>query len=257
MSETTSWPRRRILTLSAAGAAALLLVGGGAFAAWSVLGQAEPAPQAVAPPAPAPAPVVLAPIELPQKKGPADQQAFLAAIEAGRAALAKAGAAMEADRAPQLEAIRARRAQALCTALKDGPPHRWVGTIAQVGLNGDKRGTLTIQIAPGISVKTWNTAPADAGYDTLLDPKSVFFQGADLFGRGQQVVFSGRFFPAQADCVSLSTLNPASAVAEPAFIMQFEELRPLGPVKSLQALNDGKSGEKAAKGDQTGSTAKH
>ncbi|MEW6121349.1 MAG: hypothetical protein AB1698_01955 [Pseudomonadota bacterium] len=258
MSEKKTWPRRRILLLSAGGVGFLLLLGGGVFAGLAYFRKPEPVQEAAAPAPPPPPP----PIELPEKKGPPAQQAVLAAIEAVRAAL-PAGAGP--DTAPMVDALRAQRAQAVCQALRDGPPRRWVGTISQVGVNEDKRGTLTIDIAPGVSVKTWNTAPADAGYGTLLDPKSPFFVAAEMFGRGQQVVFSGTLFPSPLDCVSLSSLSPVTVLREPAFILKFDELGPLGPVKSLQAAAEakgegkaeGKADAKAAKGDHTGSTGKH
>lgn len=253
-------PKRRILLLAAAGVGGLVILGAGAFGAVLLLHTETPHVEAAAPPPPPPPP----PIELPQKEGPKAQRAFLAVIAAARAALDLPGGGA----APRLVTNRATRAEALCAALKDGPPRRWVGTISQVGQNEDKLGTLTIEIAPGVSVKTWNTAPADAGYGTLLDPKSIFFQAADVFGRGQQVVFSGTFFPSPLDCVSLANLNPASALREPAFILKFEDLRPLGPVKSLveaeakaadgkgKAAKDG--AKDGAKGDHTGSVpAKH
>lgn len=246
-------PKRRLLLLAATGVGGLVILGGGAFAAFLMLRTQAPRVEAAAPPPPPPPP----PIELPEKEGPKSQRAFLTVIAAARAALDLPGGAAT----PRLVTNRAARAEALCAALRDGPPRRWVGTISQVGVNEDKRGTLTIEIAPGVSVKTWNTAPADAGYDTLLDPKAPFFIAAEMFGRGQQVVFSGSFFPYPLDCVSLTNLNPASALREPAFILKFEELRPLGPVKALVEA-EAKAKAKAAggsdgKGDQTGSVAKH
>lgn len=240
--------RKGRLLMAGGALGALLIIGGAGTAAFVLLAPA-PAHEEVAhaePPGPPP-------LDYPEKGAPKAQRALMAAIEAGRAAMAMEGG----QSAPRLAQARAARGEALCAVLSEGPPRRWVGTISQVGLNDDKQGTLTVELAPGISVKTWNTAAADAGYGTLLDPKSIFFQAADVFGRGQQVVFSGTFFPSPLDCISLANLNPASALREPAFIMKFEDLRPLGPLKNPPPADAKGKGGKDKGGDHTGSVAKH
>ncbi|MEW6257132.1 MAG: hypothetical protein AB1592_14355 [Pseudomonadota bacterium] len=242
--------RKGRLLMAGGALGAVLILGGAGTAAFVLLAPEAAHEEAAAPAGPPPPP----PLDYPEKGAPKAQRALMAAIEAGRAAMAMEGGMS----APRLIQARAARGDALCAALSEGPPRRWVGTISQVGVNEDKLGTLTVELAPGISVKTWNTAAADAGYGTLLDPKGLFFVAADVFGRGQQVVFSGSFFPSPLDCISLANLNPASALREPAFLMKFEDMRPLGPLKNPPPADaKGKGKDKDKGGDHTGSVAKH
>jgi len=205
-------PSKRALLLGLGGLGGLLLLGGGVLAGIAFWPQPEPEP----PPPPLPA------IVLPERHGPVEQQKFLAAIEAGR----KAYAAV-ADNPDRLAVARAARAQALCDALKGRVAIAWTGTIVQASVNADKLGAITIQIGPGVTVKTWNTAAADSGFSTLMDPKSPMFLGAEFLGRNTPVMFSGNFFNSSTDCVAEGNLSIQRTMTEPDFILYFAELRPL------------------------------
>lgn len=242
---------KRILIVALGGLGGVLLAGGGVLAAIAMWPQKEP--EAMPPPPP--------PIVLPEKKGPPEQQQFLAAIEAGRKAYE-----VVAHNPGKTAMARAARADAICQALNGRIARNWVGTIAQVGVNADKLGTLTIQIGPDVFVKTWNTEAADGGFRTLLPPKEPLYLGAEFLGKYQQVVFSGNFYNSGSDCVSEAHLGIRDAFMEPAFIMTFVELQPIlplvrdqnAPTADAHGKGDGhgKGGDKQAANDKA-KPAKH
>lgn len=235
---------KRVLLIAMGSLGGLLLAGGGVLAAIAMWPQKEPE---VIPPPP--------PIVLPERKGPPEQQKFLAAIEAGRKAYEAVG-----HNPGKTAMARAARADAICQALNGRVARNWVGTIAHVGLNADKLGTLTIQIGPNLFVKTWNTEAADGGFRTLMAPKEPLYLGAEFLGKYQQVVFSGNFYNSSSDCVSESQLNVRDSMVEPAFVMTFVELQPILPLVRDQnapaADAHGKGGDKHASNDKA-KPAKH
>ena len=91
------------------------------------------------------------------------------------------------------------RAKEICAVLKnDSPIDNWVGNIETLSSNSDGLGVLSIQIAKGISIKTWNNAVSDTLDKTLIDPDSSVFKQAVTLKIGQRVTFGGRFIPNSA-----------------------------------------------------------
>jgi len=177
-------------------------------------GSASQAPQAIQS---ATAAVALPPL-------PADEAAFIAAINDARAVYG--GAANDMAKG----AARVGRKGAVCAALKSGKGvvKDWVGQIAKLSSNTDGKGVLVISIAEHASISTLNNEFSDAEYKTLIDPASEVYQRAVQMKEGDTVVFSGNLFRSEADCAYESSVTLDGSMTEPAYILRFSKLRPSG-----------------------------
>ncbi len=149
---------------------------------------------------------------------PENEKFFIATVEKARAAYA-AGANEMAQ-----GAARPGRAKEICGVLKDTRVNKWIGEVETLSSNSDGLGVLSIQIAEGISIMTWNNTLSDADYRTLISPGSELFKQAVKLAKGQRVTFSGQFFSDSTDCIKESSLTLGGSLTHPEFIFQFSDL---------------------------------
>jgi hypothetical protein len=121
-------------------------------------------------------------------------------------------------------AARPTRAKEICKVLKDFQVSNWLGEIETLSSNSDGWGVLSIQIAQGISLKTWNNAISDMVDKTLIDPESAVFKQAVGLKKGQKVNFSGQFSRNSTDCVREGSLTLKGSLTQPEFIFRFADL---------------------------------
>ena len=121
--------------------------------------------------------------------------------------------------------IRANRDKSLCAGISFPEVKDWIGTVTNIDSNSDGKGYWRVQIAPGVTVKTWNNAVSDIGSGTLIDPTSPVFKSASLMKLGQIVLFSGEFFPGGEDaCLLESSMTLRGKVESPEFIFKFSSI---------------------------------
>lgn len=149
---------------------------------------------------------------------PADQAAFIAAVEAS----------IRAYRAAANDMVRggerAKRAQSLCATHKALAVRNWIGWVETLSSNNDGRGVLAVRIARDVTVKTWNNALSDMDDRTLLDPASAVFQAASAMRRGTAVRFSGSFLRSDTDCFREGSVTQDGSMRDPEFIFRFTAL---------------------------------
>lgn len=117
------------------------------------------------------------------------------------------------------ETIRKRDSD-LC-AVTGARVENWVGTIHDIGANGDGYAYVNVEIAPTIVLQTWNNAFSDIGSDTLIKPSESFFQTLVPMQKGQKIVFSGAFLPSSDSCLTRANLTQTFYATDPNFILKF------------------------------------
>ena len=125
--------------------------------------------------------------------------------------------------------VKASRDQSLCTQLESLNVTDWVGTVRTIDSNSDGKGVLAVDVAPGISLQTWNNKLSDIGSGTLIEPGSSVFQSASALNPEQRVTFSGSFLPGSSnrgDCIKESSLTLRGKVESPDFIFRFSNISP-------------------------------
>jgi hypothetical protein len=128
-----------------------------------------------------------------------------------------------------LESLTARnmvRAKEICAKLKDFFVSGWIGEVETQSSNSDGLGVLSIRIADGISIKTWNNKISDFEDKTLIEPEDAVFKQAVALTKGQKVTFGGQFFRDPTDCIRESSLTLKGSLTQPEFIFRFSSLAP-------------------------------
>lgn len=125
--------------------------------------------------------------------------------------------------------VKAKRDKAICEMVKNGGGlnvSNWVGKIINLSSNADGKGVLGIEIAPGITVKTWNNSLSDVLHHTLIDPSSKLFEKSSAMKIGQMVQFSGSFHPgSETECVYEASITLNGKISEPEFVMTFSDIK--------------------------------
>ena len=103
----------------------------------------------------------------------------------------------------------------------------WVGKVVDVNSNSDGLGVLQIEIAPDVSVQTWNNALSDIRDKTLIQPDSPLFQAASGLKRGQLIKFSGRFVRDDESGLGEQSLSLRGKLEEPEFTFKFASVTKL------------------------------
>jgi uncharacterized protein len=144
---------------------------------------------------------------------------LIASVEKARAAFAAGANDMAKG------AARPARAKEICAILKNQRlVSDWVGKVETLSSNSDGLGVLSIQIAEGVSIKTWSNAISDVGDQTLIDPESAVFKRAIALKVGQRVIFGGQFIPSSTDCIREGSLTLAGSLTKPEFIFRFSNI---------------------------------
>ena len=140
-----------------------------------------------------------------QPQIPSLQQTFVSIVSAAQSQSRSAANDM------QRGGVKANRDQSLCAQFQSLDVTEWVGTVRTIDSNSDGKGVLAVDIAPRITLKTWNNSLSDVTSNTLIEPGSPLFQAASAMKRGQKVRFSGTFLAGGSsdggDCLKEASLT--------------------------------------------------
>jgi hypothetical protein len=164
---------------------------------------------------PAPSPSAIPAVARVEVPIPANEQEFILAVQQGQAAFRSAPNEMAQG------GTRSKRRIAICQSLRQISVSDWVGQIDALSSNSDGKGVLEISLAPDIRVKTWNNDFSDTASHTLIDPSSSLFGIVSQMRKGDQVVFSGAFFPSDVDCVKETSIGLEGSMTDPEFLFRF------------------------------------
>jgi hypothetical protein len=127
----------------------------------------------------------------------------------------------------QKSALRKERAQELKAALGGKlEVVNWTGVLTDLSTNSDGDAYITVEIARGVSIRTWNNSLSDKGDRTLIKFGSSLFKALAEMEEGTRVHFSGSFFPGQ-DFVKEMSLTESGSMSEPEFLFRFSKVERL------------------------------
>jgi hypothetical protein len=129
----------------------------------------------------------------------------------------------------QRDGVKAKRDKAICEIARNSGGlivSNWVGKIINLSANGEGKGVLGIEIAPSVTIKTWNSSLSDVLHHTLIEPGSKLFEKSSAMKIGQIVQFSGTFHPGpDPECIYEANITLNGKVSEPEFIMTFSDIK--------------------------------
>jgi hypothetical protein len=120
---------------------------------------------------------------------------------------------------------RGARDAAACGVLTDNEAEGWVGTVTDIGANGDGYGYISVEVSDGITVQTWNNAFSDIGDNTLVKPSKPFFDRMTNLEEGDKVSFSGTFLRSDRSCLRGANITKTFYGLTPEFLMRFSDIR--------------------------------
>lgn len=170
--------------------------------------------------APSPAPAVASkPAPPPERKMPADEAAFVAAVTEAQANYRGAANEMAAG------GMRALRRQNVCAAVKAPQVRDWIGTVSSLTTSNDGKGVLAVTLAKDVVLGTWNNTLSDSMDKTLIEPGSAVFNSAVQLKKGDKVVFSGALLASSDDCYKEKSVTLRGSMTSPEYAFRFSAIR--------------------------------
>ena len=150
-------------------------------------------------------------------KTPSDEAEFITVVQKGIAG------GESADNDLKVGLTMKKRDRAICK-LDVTKPKDWTGTITTLDSNGDGDGILTVELADGISVGTWNNAFSDISDNTLIKSSKLLDRLSEM-SEGDQVSFSGSFIKDSETCVANKGLTKVGKLMRPEFVFRFSAVK--------------------------------
>jgi hypothetical protein len=95
----------------------------------------------------------------------------------------------------------------------------WVGTVKSRGITPDGNAWISIEIADGITISTWQNEREDADSATMFRPHAKLFAAAQSAKIASPIIFSGTILKSVL-------ANDDEMVMHPQFIARFSSLKP-------------------------------
>ena len=121
-------------------------------------------------------------------------------------------------------ASRLNRKQALCSILTGTHIDQWIGKATSLTTNSSGKGIVAVEIAPGVTIKTFNNELSDAFDHTLLSQDLTVFRQAMTLKEGDTISFGGDFTPNDIDCVEETSITLKGSMTEPEFLFHFTSI---------------------------------
>lgn len=128
----------------------------------------------------------------------------------------------------RLAEIKGDKTHAVCALLKSPDVHGWIGHVQEIhtSLLGD--GVVTLKLAQGVQVATWNNGISDFGDHTMIPKGSPLFNSLATLSIGQQVKFSGAFAPSDG-CPQEQNFSTMGGLEHPVYVFRFTSIKADSP----------------------------
>lgn len=112
----------------------------------------------------------------------------------------------------------------MCAASANGSMINWTGKIVEIGANNDGLAHVTIEIAEGLKVQTWNNAFSDSMDNTLIPPSAPFFGTLTSLSEGALVNFSADSVASDASCLKGTNMTDVFYAVDPNFLVRISDV---------------------------------
>ncbi|WP_205414700.1 hypothetical protein, partial [Klebsiella aerogenes] len=66
----------------------------------------------------------------------------------------------------------------ICKLITETSINGWLGKVEDIGANSDGKGVISLKLADGITVRTWNNSFSDGSDNTLIESGTDVFESA-------------------------------------------------------------------------------
>lgn len=134
----------------------------------------------------------------------------------------------KADNDLQIASLKSERDSRICEIIKTNKNAiNWSGVIRDLNSNQDGKGVISVEIAKGVTLKTWNNSFSDTGDETLIPQETPLFKEALSLKIGDKIKFSGEFITRRNECFREVSMTQNGGMKEPEFIFKFSNLSEL------------------------------
>ena len=130
----------------------------------------------------------------------------------------------EAHNEMKNDEIRHKRKEALRSIVPDYKASNWFGVITEITTTFDNGATLTVKIAPDISIETFNNEISDVETKTIIRQKNTVFKQLYNLKAGDKVKFSGIFLSSDEDFLRENSISTEGSLQEPEFLFKFTSI---------------------------------
>jgi hypothetical protein len=127
----------------------------------------------------------------------------------------------------QQSSTRDQRKLSISKTLSNYSVTSWIGTINQLKTDSDGNAILSVKISSEVEVKTWNNALSDIGANTLIEKGLDLYASLFDLSLGQQIEFSGSFFPSEVDHIKETSMTINGSMRNPEFLFKFQSVKPI------------------------------
>lgn len=149
---------------------------------------------------------------------PSDEAEFVAIISQAQEAIKSSTNDM------QVGGVKASRDADLCKLITETSINGWLGKVEDIGANSDGKGVISLELADGITLKTWNNSFSDGSDNTLIESGTDVFEAASSLKNGDIVRFSGDFIADKSSCLREASLSLRGKISSPEFIFRFRNI---------------------------------
>lgn len=150
---------------------------------------------------------------------PANQRDFLAVVADFKERFRSASNEL------QQSALRDERRAALLKALASRlTVENWAGTLRKLETNTEGKAIVTVRLATGVDVLTWNNALSDAMHETMIDKGTPLYAALMNMAVGDPVTVSGSFIPSEEDGAWETSMTIDGSMTAPEFLFHFIDI---------------------------------
>lgn len=147
---------------------------------------------------------------------PANQRDFLAVVADYKERFRSASNEL------QQSALRDERRAALLRALASRlTVENWTGTLRKLETNSEGKAIVTVRLAAGVDVLTWNNALSDAMHETMIEKGTPLYAALLNMAVGDPVIVSGSFIPSNEDGAWENSMTIDGSMTAPEFLFHF------------------------------------
>ena len=125
------------------------------------------------------------------------------------------------------------RAHDMCQTMVPlkGEVRNWVGVVTRLDSTASGAGILAVMFGNNAIAETEAMDFGPLSDHTLLQPGSAVFKAATTLTVGEEVTFSGHFFPSKATCFKEMSLTTGDMMRKPHYEFLFTAIAPLASRK--------------------------
>jgi hypothetical protein len=163
-------------------------------------------------PAPIPLSPAFKPVPVLAIEMPSAESAYIAAVEKARKDYGAAPNELKKSN------IKRDMIKDIHAAVPHGAARGWTGRLTALRTNGDGKAIVAVEIAPGMTVQTWNNDFSDMEDRTLIENRSPLYNAIADLTAGQRVAFD-------AQLIRITDLTEKGAVEAPEMLARFSRIK--------------------------------